>query len=67
MSATKRNGIPLADAKEEIGSSGNDNHYSQKSDNNDCAGTGRGTVEINEMEKLMIFGMGNDSDEVNSC
>ena len=59
--------LPLADAKEEFGSSGNENQYSSKSENNDAPGGGRGTVELNETEKLMIFGLNQDSEDINSC
>ena len=29
--------------------------------------TGRGKVELNETEKMMIFGLKHDSDDANSC
>ena len=67
MAVAKRNMLPLADAQEEFGSSGNENQNSSKSENNDGHVTGRGKVELNETEKMMIFGLKHDSDSANSC
>ena len=64
MAEAKRNHLPLADAIEEIGSSGCDNHFNGKGEG--TGANGRGTVELNETEKLMIFGLMDNSENGNN-